>query len=164
MDEKLDDTVTEPTQKKRRFSKLAVGVATLLAVLLSGAVLAHNMSARTGSAAYTVPHSAAMEDQLGVRFSRVAVVGDGGLITLTYVVLDAEKATRFQSDVTHPPVLTSEERTGNAKRVSLMKQGHTLRPGEQYYLVYQNPADLVRHGEKITIHYGKLTLPHVPVW
>ena len=59
-----------------------------------------------------VPQSAAMEDALGVRFSRVAVVGDGGLLTVSYVVLDAEKATRFQSDTTHPPVLRSEARDG----------------------------------------------------
>lgn len=129
-------------------------------------MLAHNLMASGGSkpVAYVVPHSAAMEDELGIRFSRVAVVGDGGLVTLTYVVLDSEKATRFQSDVQNPPVLSSDSRPGSAKRVALMKQGHNMRPGSQYYLVYQNPRDLVRHGEKVTIHYGKLTLAHVPVW
>ena len=40
-----------------------------------------------------------MEDALGIRISRVAVVGDGGLITMSYVVLDAEKAAKFQLDV-----------------------------------------------------------------
>jgi hypothetical protein len=93
----------------------------------------------------------------------VAVVGDGGLITVTYVVLDSEKATRFQSDVSNPPVLSSESRTGGTKRVSLMKQGHSLRNGQTYYLVYQNTQGAIHHNEKVTISYDKLRLAHVPV-
>jgi hypothetical protein len=104
-----------------------------------------------------------MEDALGVRFSRVAVVGDGGLLTVSYVVLDAEKATRFQSDSTHPPVLRSEAREGSTRRVSLMKQGHNLRAGQTYYLVYENTAGALRPDEQVTIEDGALRLRHVPV-
>jgi hypothetical protein len=93
----------------------------------------------------------------------VAVVGDGGLITLTYVVLDAEKATRFQAGTTDPPVLRSESRTGGTSRVSLMRQGHNLRAGQTYYLVYQNTKGAVRAGEKVTVTKDGLTLAHVPV-
>lgn len=110
-----------------------------------------------------VPVSAAMQQKLGVRFSRVAVVADGGLITLFYVVLDPEKASRFQSDVTHPPVLTSESRALSTHRVSLMKQGHSLRAGQTYYLVYENSRRALRPGEQVTISYGRLRLEHVPV-
>ncbi|MET3805065.1 hypothetical protein ABIB25_002065 [Nakamurella sp. UYEF19] len=109
------------------------------------------------------PQSAAMEDQLGVRFSRVAVVGDGGLVTVTYVVLDSEKAGRFQSDVAHPPALVSEARPEKTTRVSLMKQGHLLRTGQTYYLVYQNTRAALRPGELATIAEGGIQLPHVPV-
>lgn len=111
----------------------------------------------------TMPESAAIEDQLGIRFSRVAVVGDGGLVVVSYVVLDSEKAALFQADAEHPPVLRSESRDGTASRVALMKQGHTLRPGQQYYLVYQDPANLIRPGEQIDIDSGEQTLAHVPV-
>jgi hypothetical protein len=109
------------------------------------------------------PQSSAMEAELGVRFSRVAVVADGGLVTLSYVVLDAEKAKRFQSDTAHPPVLRSEARDGQTSRVSLMRQGHTLRPGSTYYLVYQNTRGALRADELATIEYGGLSLRHVPV-
>jgi hypothetical protein len=120
-------------------------------------------AARESHHASAYPQSAAMEDQLGVRFSRLAVVGDGGLITLTYVVLDAEKATRFQSDIAHPPELLSEDRSGGTKRVSLMKQGHSLRAGQTYYLVYENTRGALRHGGQATIVYGQLLLRHAPV-
>ncbi len=109
------------------------------------------------------PQSAAMEDKLGVRFSRVAVVGDGGLVQLNYVVLDSEKASRFQSDVTHPPTLVSEARDGKTQRVSVMKQGHTLRAGQTYYLVYQNTRSALRSGERASIVDADLQLAHVPV-
>jgi hypothetical protein len=140
-----------------------IGVVLVLSLL---ALLGYNLTSTGASSvgSHKMPQNAAMEDQLGIRFSQVAVVGDGGLVTLTYVVLDSEKASKFQNDVAHPPILKSEVRKGSASRVSLMKQGHTLRAGQKYYLVYQNPADLVRHNEKIEIDYGKLTLKHVPVW
>lgn len=151
-----------PAKISRRWVTALLIVA---AVLVAGAVTAFAVVARTDKQhhATTVPHSAAMEDQLGVRFSRVAVVGAGGLIEVSYVVLDGEKAQRFQSEVAHPPVLTSESRPQSTKRVSLMKQGHTLRAGQTYYLVYENTRGALRSGEQVTIGYGPLRLKHVPV-
>jgi hypothetical protein len=138
-------------------------VAVVLVAVLLGLGARTIASATAGRHSTAFPQSAAMEDQLGIRFSRVAVVGDGGLITLTYVVLDSEKASRFQSDVSHPPLLKSEARKASTQRVSLMKQGHTLRAGQTYYLVYENTKAALRHGEKVSIVEGNLRLPHVPV-
>ena len=110
-----------------------------------------------------VPQSSAMETTLGVRFSRVAVVGDGGLVSVSYVVLDVDKASRFQADTTHPPVLRSEARDGSTQRVSIMRQGHINRAGATYYFVYQNTGGALHAGESTTIEYGGLRLEHVPV-
>ena len=153
----------QPVRGRRRawprpLEWLLIVVVAVLVVPLVGHFLPSGAQAES-----TFPQSAAMEDELGVRFSRVAVVGDGGLITLSYVVLDGAKATEFQSDVAHPPVLRSEARDGSTSRVSLMKQGHTLRPGQTFYLVYQNTGAALRSGEEVTIDIGDLTLPHVPV-
>lgn len=133
-----------------------------LVVVLAGVAGYHFAIAPTPHPV-TFPQNAAMEAQLGVRFSRVAVVGDGGLITVNYVVLDSEKASRFQSDTAHPPVLVSEARDGKTARVSVMKQGHTLRAGQTYYLVYQNTRAALRAGEEATIVRGPVQLAHVPV-
>ena len=138
-------------------------VAAVLLVAAGGAA-GHTLLLRTAAAASRpVPQSAAMESALGVRFSRVAVVADGGLITVSYVVLDAEKAQRFQADTTHPPVLNSEARQLSTQRVSLMKQGHTLRAGQTYYLVYQNTRGALRSDELTRINVGSLELGHFPV-
>jgi hypothetical protein len=145
----------------RKRSRLVVGLLALL--ILTGIAAAGYAIARPGSGTATFPQSAAMEQQLGVRISRVAVVGDGGLITVNYVVLDSEKASRFQTDLAHSPVLVSDRRPGGTSRLSVMKQGHSLRAGQTYYLVYENTRGAVRKGETITITRGELSLRHVPV-
>ncbi len=109
------------------------------------------------------PHDAAMERATGVQFSRVAVVGDGGLVMVEYVVEDVEKATAFQADRANVPTLTSESRSAATNRVSIMKPGHLIRPGQTYYFVYQNTAGALRSGELATITYLGHELTDVPV-
>jgi hypothetical protein len=160
------DVATDAARPRRTAGQRYRVIGMVAVVLLSIVLVGHNLTTapKSPAASHKMPQNSAMEAQLGIRVSQVAVVGDGGLITLTYVVLDSDKATRFQSDTAHPPILKSERRKGSASRVSLMKQGHTLRAGQQYYLVYENPADLVRHNETVEIDYGQLSLKHVPVW
>lgn len=158
----LEATIDRPTKRGRGLSRLVVLSAVLAVALVVGVLVGLKIwSSSDGAGSF--PQSAAIEQQYGVRFSRIAVVGDGGLVTLTYVVLDSEKAGRFQSDVQHPPELRSEVRDGGTKRVSVMKQGHTLRAGQTYYLVYQNTKGALRHGEKASIELGGLSLRHAPV-
>ncbi len=136
-------------------------IIAVLAVLV--AFIVGNLVQSRAQASGSMPQNAAMEKALGVRFSRVAVVADGGLVTVSYVVLDPEKASRFQLDGAHPPVLHSEARGLSTSRVSLMKQGHTLRAGQTYYLVYQNTRGALRPHEQVSIDAGALHLRHVPV-
>ncbi len=132
----------------------------LVAVLV--ALLVHNLNTKSAAAEPVVPTSAAMEQATGVRFSRIAVVGDGGLVEVSYAVLDADKATRFQSDQAHPPVLTNESTGASTKRVALMKQGHTLREGQTYYFLYNNDGT-VHGGDQAKLEAGGTTLTGFPV-
>ncbi len=110
-----------------------------------------------------MPLNAALEQSAGIRFTRIAVVADGGLLEASYVVLDPDKATRFQSDRDHPPVIASEARNSVTKRVALMKQGHDMRSGQSYYLVYNNHGGVLQRGETARIEYNGFVLEHVPV-
>ncbi len=156
-------TTTETTGRSRTSRRLiAVLVLAVVAVLgFVGYRATVQNASEAGPSAF--PQNPALEQQYGIRFNRVAVVGDGGLITLTYVVLDSEKASRFQSDVAHPPQLVSESRPLSTQRVSVMKQGHTLLTGQTYYFVYQNTQAALRSGELATIVEGDVQLAHVPV-
>jgi hypothetical protein len=133
----------------------------VLVVLAAGLVvrLGPHADARPGP----MPRNSALEQLSGVRISRVAVVGDGGLVTVFYAVLDPEKATRFQADREHPPALKSEARDGGTRRASIMRAGHAMRAGQTYYLVYQNTGGALQSGETMTLSYGGQALHHVPV-
>ena len=109
------------------------------------------------------PHDAAMERATGVQFSRVAIVADGGLVMVEYVVQDVEKATAFQADRAHVPTVSSEARDKSTNRVSIMKPGHLIRAGQTYYLVYQNTDGALRSGERATLTYRGHDLTDVPV-
>ena len=136
----------------------------LVAALLVGYIVSTLAVGKTDVGPDTpMPQSAALEAATGVRFSRVAVVGDGGLVMVEYVVLDVEKAVAFQADRAHVPTLVSEAREGGTQRVSIMKPGHLIRAGQTYYFVYQNTASAIRPGEMITLRYLSHELPHVPV-
>ncbi|SBT40050.1 hypothetical protein [Micromonospora auratinigra] len=112
---------------------------------------------------YAVPHDGQLEAATGIRFTQAAVVGDGGLVELRYVVLDTQKASAFQNDTKHPPRLRNERSGKLAWRAALMKQGHELRPGQSYYLLYLNNDSAIRRGDKIEITSGQRHLAHVPV-
>ena len=134
----------------------------LSATLVSVLVL-RGQSAQAGKK-YDVPQNAQMESSLGIRFTQAAVVADGGLVEIRYTVLDTDKATTFQNDVHHPPVLYSGKRSGSPLyRTALMKQGHNLRPGQTYYILYLNNHQAVRSGETLEIDAGGGKLASVPV-
>jgi hypothetical protein len=138
----------------------------VLAVLAIGLVVALSLHGGSADARkkYDVPQSATLESKLGIRITQAAVVADGGLVELRYTVLDANKATTFQNDVHHPPVLKSSKRGNHALyRTALMKQGHSLRPGQTYYILYLNNHNAVRSGENLEIDAGGDRLTNVPV-
>jgi hypothetical protein len=144
-----------------------IAAVPLLVVSLLAALLVYIAVARGHSGPVTVdtpfPHDAAMERATGVQFSRVAVVGDGGLVMVKYVVLDVEKATAFQADRAHVPTVASQTRDKATNRVSIMKPGHLIRAGQTYYFVYQNTDGALRSGERATLTYLGHTLSDVPV-
>jgi len=92
------------------------------------------------------------------------VVGGGGLVELTYTVLDPEKATTFQSDTKHPPTLyRSGDRANPVDQSALMKQGHNLRPGQTYFILYENTHGILKTGDTAEIHSKAGTLADFPV-
>ncbi|MGC9669583.1 hypothetical protein ACNTMW_23900 [Planosporangium sp. 12N6] len=112
---------------------------------------------------YAVPQDGKMEAHLGVRITQAALVGDGGLVEIRYTVLDTQRASAFQNDVKHPPLLKNEKNGKTAWRTALMKQGHELRPGQTYYILYLNNKNAIKRGDKIEISTGSRKLSHVPV-
>lgn len=163
-------TPTPCTRTRRRPLWLAVDLALVALLVAIGGLLAVHAAAGAGSrsdvrpAAAHVPRNEALEKLTGVRISQVAVVGDGGLVTVFYVVLDPERATQFQADREHTPKLHSESRQASTDHTSIMRAGHSMRAGATYYLVYENGGgSILRPGELTTLTYRGVSLRHVPV-
>jgi hypothetical protein len=156
-------TTELPDKAAVQRGRLLMNLALIAVLIALAGVLAVRLGGHADARSTSVPRSADFENLTGVRISRVAVVGDGGLVTVFYVVLDPEKATRFQADRDHPPRLSSEARDGGTERASIMRAGHAMRAGQTYYLVYENTAGALRSGETMSLTYGGTTLRHVPV-
>lgn len=136
----------------------------LALAFVSSLALRFGASSATAGKGYRVPQSARLEALTGIRISQAALVGDGGLIEVRYTVLDTQKASRFQNDTKHPPVIYNERDRSNAVyRTALMKQGHDLRPGQSYFILYENNHGVVHRGDTVEIDSGDGKLTSVPV-
>jgi hypothetical protein len=106
---------------------------------------------------------AAFQHRSGVRIVRVAVSGDGGLVDLRYRVIDPNAATSIH-DKARPPQIV-DERTKVLVSELLMGHAHRgrLKAAQTYYLIFNNPGNLVRRGSRVTVQLGAARVAHVPV-
>ena len=106
---------------------------------------------------------AAFQHASGVRIVRVAVSGDGGLVDLRYRVLDPQAADSIH-DAATPPELVDEQ-TNVLVNDLLMGHSHhgRLKAAQTYYLIFNNPGNLVHRGSHVTVQLGAARVAHVPV-
>ena len=99
----------------------------------------------------------------GVRITRVAVTGGGGLLDLRFQVLDPNRANSLHDAAT--PTARIDEDSGLVVRDVLMNHAHTGKytSGETYYLVFENPGNWIRRGTKVTVLLGSAQVGQVVV-
>jgi hypothetical protein len=107
--------------------------------------------------------AAAFQSRTGVRIVRVAVSGGGGLVDLRYQVVDPDTAASLHDPADPPEVV--DERTGVVVDSLFMGHSHQgrLNAAETYYLIFENPGNLVRRGTRVTVRLGRARVAHVPV-
>jgi hypothetical protein len=105
----------------------------------------------------------ALAERSGVKLTQVAVTGDGGLVDVRYQVFDPDKANTLHEDAT-PPALVDEQ-TGLLVSQLLMGHSHhgAYKVGVTYYLVFENPGNLVHRGAKVSVLLGNAQVEHVVV-
>jgi hypothetical protein len=164
-----------------RLSRLLVPVAVLvLGALLAfglraGAdygqrywITAHSPHVASGTA---MPASSSIEDQWGIRFTQVQLMGANGLLEVRYQVLDSTKANRLHADSTSLSVIPSLRVEGTDLHItsrSLMFHIHNdwtqNLDGKVYSIIYGNPGGSVYRNGLVTIVMADgLELRHVPV-
>jgi len=104
-----------------------------------------------------------LPDRLGVRLTRLAVTGGGGLLDLRFQVLDPEKAAGIHDPRT-PPALV-EERSRLFLDDLLMGHAHSgaFKTAVSYYLIFVDDGNLVQRGSTVTVLLGDVEVKHVTV-
>ena len=142
-----------------------------MALVLAGAAVAIGagvgvvgvVNADSGHRRPHVPESSDVEGKAGIRVTRVSLAGDGGLLDVRYIVLDPSLATKWTGNTDKPPIMENERTSDKFDRVAAMRDGHDLRPGQTYYLIYLNKDGNVHRGDKVDLNIAGTALTGVPV-
>jgi hypothetical protein len=110
-----------------------------------------------------VVSEAGLAEQTGVQIEHVSVSGGGGLVDLRFQVVDPDKAAVVHDIAT--PAAVVDESTGLVVNQLLMGHSHTapFKPGVTYYLVFENPGNLVHRGSDVSVLLGNAQVEHVVV-
>jgi hypothetical protein len=106
---------------------------------------------------------AGLAERSGVRIQHVALSGGGGLVDLRFQVVDPDKAAAVHDLAT--PAAVVDESTGLVVNALLMGHSHTapFKTGVTYYLVFENPGNLVHRGSDVSVLLGNAQVEHVVV-
>jgi hypothetical protein len=99
----------------------------------------------------------------GVKLVYVAITGEGGLIDLRFQVIDPDKANAVHDEETPPTII--DETTGLVVNELLMGHAHTApyTAGQTYYLIFENPGNIVQSGNRVSVLLGNAAVEHVIV-
>jgi hypothetical protein len=158
------ETVARGTARRRHGATFVVAAAIVAAAIAAAPVIAYELSRGTGGTRAALPPlvtESGLVERSGVRVVRVAVTGDGGLVDLRFLVVDADKAAAVHE---RQPLLV-DERTGGVIDRPWMGHVHThgLKLGVGYYVLFENVGSLIRPGSLVTVQLGDARLPHVRV-
>jgi hypothetical protein len=104
-----------------------------------------------------------LEESIGIRIQRVTMTGGGGLIDLRFQVIEPSKAAGVHDTATPPTIV--DESSGLVVDQLLMNHAHsgTFAAGRSYYLVFENPGNLIHQGSTVSVLLGNSQLEHVVV-
>ena len=175
-------TQTAPTSSARRgaprrtvqFVGLIAGVVVVVAAFFAwGAMegLREHKAAAPEAVAPNVPPqwqrtpvtAKGLEQKIGVKIVQVAVTGEGGLLDVRFQVVDPNLAAAIH-DQSNPPALV-DETTGVVANSLLMGHSHSspFNVGVTYYLIFENPGNLISRGDTVSVLLGDAQVEHVQV-
>jgi hypothetical protein len=104
-----------------------------------------------------------LADHIGVRITQVVLSGNGGLIDLRFLVLNPQKAEVLHEDST--PFAIVDNSSGLVANDLLMGHSHTgtFEIGHTYYLIFENPGNVVQAGSLVNVLLGNVEVDNVSV-
>jgi hypothetical protein len=106
---------------------------------------------------------AQLVERSGVRITQLDATGGGGLLDLRYQVVDPGPAAAVHAPETPPAIV--DQKTGMVIDSLLMGHQHTgqLHAAQTYYLVFNNPGNVVRSGDRVSVVLGDALVDDVRV-
>jgi hypothetical protein len=156
-------TATQSQSGRRALLRPRTIAAAASLVLVAGVVGAVVAQGAARQARPRFPVSPQVESTTGVRVVRATLAADGGLLDVRYIVLNAPNAQRWFADTSKPPVLHDSRNGAVIDRVAPMRDAHQQRPGQTYYLIYQNARNVIHRGDLIDLTVAGVTLHDIPV-
>ena len=110
-----------------------------------------------------------VENELGLRITRLTLVADGGLVDLRYQISAPEKASKMlQAD---RPIYLMNEATGEAVTTATFPKIGELRtnpkgsdaPGRVYFLGFGDPGGTFATGDEVSLISGDYLIEHLEV-
>jgi hypothetical protein len=154
--------MTSSTLGRSRVVAAGAAVALLSGALFASSVVARHDASASGDDSRT-PTDRKVEAASGIRVLGAHVVGSGGIIELTYQVLNPAKASIVEGDVNKTPLLTDVGTGEELHDTAAMRHGHNMRPAGTYFLLYYNKGNVVGPGDHIDVTINGTTLKDVPV-
>jgi hypothetical protein len=106
--------------------------------------------------------AAAFEEATGVRVTRIALTGGGGIVDVRYRIVDPDKAP-----ILHEPTSRLTVRDDSGEILSTPFHFHSgsasFQAGIAYYELLVNTAGLLERGERVSVVVGTARLDKVPV-
>lgn len=151
------------TREARQRQLISVGAAIFALIAVSDILFRMGVGTapleRNDAIPETVISAQALEEQYGIRLSLVAVTAAGGIVEVSYRVIDPLKAVKLikQESVGIMPMVYVENR-----RVMLMPNSTMRAPqliaGRVYYMLLPNTQNAVTRGTLVTVVFGDVAL------
>lgn len=155
-----------PTRRPRMVGPRVLGVIAGAALALAALVVFAGPGGASREKLKALPPVVTADGLLqtvGVRVTRVALSGDGGLLDMRFQVVDPDKAADLH-DTSTPPALV-DENSGQVIGRLLMGHAHsgTFKAGVTYYYVFEDPGGLVKRGHEVSVVLGPARVEHIRV-
>lgn len=96
---------------------------------------------------------AAIEDEWGIRVTKIAVTAMGGLIDLRYQITDPDKAIFLFDDAANIPRIIAKD--GTEIYLNDIPHTHDLHFGVTYFFIMRNAKGAIEPGDYVTVVVGK---------
>ena len=136
-------------------------VAAILAYTIWNSLPQERQSAvqEAAVAPVTVISAQTLAERFGLQMTLIAVTAGGGIVDVRYKILDKEKAAYLLDDADNPPTLFIEENGLTLKQAGrAMKHNAELKDNANYFMLYPNTQNAVRHGTPVSVVFGTLRL------